>query len=84
MSLAIGDRIDIPPGGSSTTNGTTGRAITFATALPDDDYTVTISFEAAQSGQLGDWHIGSKTAAGFTLYNDGATGIAFGWLAQRY
>lgn len=40
--LSIGDRIDPPQSGTSTTNGATGRAITFSTALPDADYVVTI------------------------------------------
>lgn len=83
MALAIGDRIDIPPGGSSTTNGTTGRALTFSAALPDTDYHVSITPSAAQAGQLGEVWV-TKTTSGCTIYNDGATGISFTWAVTRY
>lgn len=83
MALAIGDRIDIPPGGSTTTNGTTGRAVTFSAALPDTDYHVSVTAGADQNGQLGDVWV-SKSTSGCTIYNDGATGIAITWAVTRY
>lgn len=86
MVLAIGTRIDAPEAGASTTNGTTGRAITFSTALPDTDYHVSISFESAASlaGSIGEYRISAKATTGFTLTNEGATGIVFTYAVTRY
>ncbi len=83
MAIAIGDRIDPPLGGSSTTNGLSGRSISFASSLPDTDYHITITPTVQAQGQFGElWY--SKTTTGFTLYNDGAAGLGFTWSVQRY
>lgn len=83
MVLAVGTRIDPPESGSSTTNGSAGRTVTFSTALPDTNYHVSIMPTAAQAGALGEFWI-TKAAASFVLHNDGAAGIAFTWAATRY
>jgi hypothetical protein len=83
MVLAVGTRIDPPESGASTTNGTTGRTVSFSTALPDTDYHVSITPTADQDGSLGDyWY--TKTVNNFVLYNDGAAGIAFTYAVTRY
>jgi hypothetical protein len=84
MTLAVGTRIDPPLAGASTTNGTTGRTITLAYELSTADYHVSITPTAAQAGQFGEYWIGSKTTTGFTVYNDGATGLAFTYAVTRY
>lgn len=86
MVIAIGDRIDPPVQGETTTNGLTGRAITFSTAMPDADYDVRFELLERAGGQLGEVYVpeASKTSAGFTFYNEGAAGLAIRWIAQRY
>jgi hypothetical protein len=86
MVLAVGTRIDPPECGTSTTLGTAGRAITFATELPDTEYHVSITFEAAASlaGSIGEYRISAKATTGFTLANDGASGITFTYAVTRY
>jgi len=83
MVLAVGTRIDPPESGATTTNGTTGRTVTFTNALPGTDYHVSITPTAAQAGALGEvWY--TKTAASFVLYNDGAAGLAVTYAVTRY
>lgn len=84
MTLAVGTRIDPPLAAASTTNGTTGRVITLAYELATADYHVGISYTAQALGTFGDWWVESKTTTGFTLYNDGATGLAFTYAVTRY
>ena len=84
MTLAVGTRIDPPMAAASTTNGVTGREIILASALPDANYHVSITPTAQPLGQFGEYWIGSKTGAGFTLYNDGAAGLAFTYAVTRY
>jgi hypothetical protein len=84
MTLAVGTRIDPPLAGASTTNGTTGRAITLAYEIATADYHVGITPTAAQSGAFGEYWIESKTTTGFTLKNDGAAGLAFTYALTRY
>jgi hypothetical protein len=84
MVLAVGTRIDAPEAGASTTNGTTGREITFANELATADYHVSISFEANPSGGAGEWWIGAKLTTGFTLYHNGVSGLAFTYAVTRY
>ena len=70
--------------GSSTTNGTTGRAIAFGAAEADTNYSVSIAFGANPGGDTGSVYV-TKTVSGFTLYCSGpTTGIAFDWLIIRH
>ena len=84
MVPAIGTRIDPPEAGATTTAGTAGQAVAFSTALPDTDYHVSISCETDPAGGLGACWIGDKTTAGFTLYNDGASGLTVTYAVTRY
>lgn len=84
MTLAVGTRIDPPLAAASTTNGTTGRAIALAYELPDANYHVSVTVDQQQNGSLGDVWIGNKSATGFTVFNDGATGLAFTYAVTRY
>lgn len=86
MTLAIGTRIDPPLAAASTTNGLTGRTITLAYELLTANYHVSITPSVKANGQLGDYWIpeASKLTTGFTIYNDGATGLAFTYAITRY
>lgn len=84
MVLAIGTRIDPPQAGSTTTAGPAGQAVTFTTALADTNYHVSVSCDSATEGSLGDVWITSKTTAGFTLHNGGASGLAVTYAVTRY
>lgn len=86
MTLAVGTRIDAPEAGASTTNGLTGRAITFGSELADASYHVSISHTDRPSGAFGEWWIpaATKLSTGFTIFNDGATGLAFTYAVTRY
>ena len=84
MTLATGTRIDPPLAAASTTNGLTGRAITLAYEVTTADYHVGIAPTLRPNGAFGDWWIGNKTTTGFTVYNDGATGLAFTYAVTRY
>lgn len=84
MTLAVGTRIDPPLAGASTTNGTTGRTITLAYEIATADYHVDISYTVRASGTFGEWWVESKSTTGFTLKNDGATGLAFTYAVTRY
>ena len=85
MSLAIGDRIDPPLSGETTTNGLSGRAVTFSSAMPDADYDVRFELLTRAGGQLGEIWVpdATKTSAGFTFHNEGAAGLAVRWVAER-
>ena len=81
---AIGSRVDPMPCGVITTGGkTTGTTITFGTALSSTDYHVSITPTVAQTGTLGEFWI-TKTVSGFTLKNDGASGLACTYAIQLY
>jgi len=84
MTLAVGTRIDPPLAGASTTNGTTGRAVTLAYEVAAATYDVNITPTAQPSGTFGEYWIGNKTVTGFTVYNDGAAGLAFTYSVTRY
>lgn len=80
---AIGSRIDPMPCGAITTGGTTGAAITFPSALASANYHVSITPLVAQSGRLGEFWV-ERSTTGFTLKNDGSTGITCTYSVQMY
>lgn len=84
MTLAAGTRIDPPLAGTSTTAGITGKAIALAYEIATADYHVSITPTAQSSGTFGEWWVGLQTTTGFTLYNDGAAGLAFTYAVTRY
>jgi hypothetical protein len=70
--------------GSSTTNGTAGREITFASAEPDINYTPVVTFLADPGGDTGAVRV-ARTTTGMTVYTAGpTTGIAFAWAIIRH
>lgn len=68
---------------TSTFAGTGGRAITFATAQADTNYTVVVTPSADPGGSLGEVWVGSLTVNGFTVYNSGTATTAFRWKVVR-
>ena len=79
-----GDRIDPLPCGATTTNGLTGRAVTFATSLEDTNYHVSVSLvSAAPTGVLGEVSY-AKTTGGVTIYNTGDSALNITYSVQLF
>ena len=58
-------------------NSVAGRAVVFATPMPDASYQISIMPEDDTIYDIGDWSFRNKTADGFTLYNSGENTAAY-------
>ena len=82
--LTAGTRIDPPIAVGFTSNGLAGVAITFPVAAPAATFHVSICWTANPAGEAGEWWVGSKTTAGFTLYHNGTAGITGTYAITSY
>lgn len=69
--------------GASTTNGSTGREITFNTAEADTNYAVSITFLEDPGPNVGHVWV-AKATNKITVYNVGDTGKSFAWSIIRH